>query len=702
MIIIVVIFGILLVAIVLICYFVIRKQDKSIKKDEKKAENNYKIATIPTEKTLTQKGTNSSELTIQRPLFNLIAPLSKDEIRVSYVTDIHLLDRFAVNGCQSKNDELAHKVLSKIFNVFYRDKKEITIIGGDITHDFDLYKEFIRGLADCDSKKFVTLGNHELWPFEGSSLDEIVKTYKAVLQRYNIRLIHNNIFYFTGAGIREINTEDLIAISGNALRNRLIGAYLIIFGGMGFAGKNLKFNADFGLYRGTIDREEEIKQSKLFNELYEKVRDNLFDKNVIIVSHMPLIDWAEDKKHAKGFIYISGHNHHNYYFDDGNTRIYSDNQIGYSQKNVNLKFLLTKFCYDWFALYGDGIFNIKKEDYEKFYRGVGDSITFNIDYEALYMIKREGYYMFLIRNYRGNLQLLNGGKVINIENRPLEYYYDNLKRYADAVNSFLSKYSKYQKDISTFVKSIGGNGRIHGCIIDIDFYNHLYINPLDGKITPYYALNVAKKYVYENIPSLIKYRCEYLIPNYNKVISTQDEKNYLTIIGKNSIIKDTFEFVSSTEIYKISNVIYKLQKCTEHNIICTWNDIVLKMDALEGEKILINDIVAPVLTNNKVINKPNIHVNAKNIEEERKRKINVYRNERMIKPHTSEEEKRLTREKTYRNKINKINDNIEVIYYKDASSKVKYRCKSCGTIFEMRPDHFKDRCDYKCPRCRRK
>lgn len=38
-------------------------------------------------------------------------------------------------------------------------------------------------------------------------------------------------------------------------------ARLVIFGGIGFSGYNEKFNANIGLYRNTIDRTVEIKES---------------------------------------------------------------------------------------------------------------------------------------------------------------------------------------------------------------------------------------------------------------------------------------------------------------------------------------------------------------------------------------------------------------------------------------------------------
>ena len=39
-------------------------------------------------------------------------------------------------------------------------------------------------------------------------------------------------------------------------------------------------------------------------------------------------DWYRDKEINDNFVYVNGHNHKNYHFDDGVKRIYADNQIG--------------------------------------------------------------------------------------------------------------------------------------------------------------------------------------------------------------------------------------------------------------------------------------------------------------------------------------------------------------------------------------
>ena len=58
------------------------------------------------------------------------------------------------------------------------------------------------------------------------------------------------------------------------------------------------------------------------------------------------------------------------------------------------------------------------------------------------------------------------------------------------VNTYLTIMTPYrsaQERIAKAVRSFGGEGTIHGFIVDIDFYNHIMLNPADGKITFYYS-----------------------------------------------------------------------------------------------------------------------------------------------------------------------------------------------------------------------
>ena len=539
---------------------------------------------------------------------------------ISYVTDIHILHKFRVWNCETIED--ANYVMNSIAGEIGQDHQSIKLIGGDISSDFNAFKVFVKKLKEYNSvsKYFFTLGNHELWPFEGVEINDIVSKYKEFLSEFGMFLVHNNLYYYDENEILEISNEELTSISAKKLREKMRSARLVIFGGLGFAGRNDLFNANQGIYRNIISREQEIKESNIFEKLYIKVANSLYDKNVIVLTHMPMKDWS-NKKICRGFVYINGHNHKNFFKDDGIERIYSDNQIGYKQKEVHMKHLSINRDYDWFSDYGDGIYEISKNDYENFYRGIRERLSFNRQFKKLYMLKRNGIYMFIMVSPKGTIQILNGGAIKNASGHSLEYFYENLITYANSIKMYLSHYDKFQKEVSKEIKSIGGDGRIHGTIIDLDFYNHIYINPLDGTITPYFAYSMTEKYVYENLLSLLKYECPKMFLNYKNKVKINGLKKALGVKKTSLPITKTCHYVTSTEMYRVSRIIRGLQFTTRYNIIRFWNDVIAKEASQENGKLIVGNIINPEendklskITNNSIGAKENRKMKTKNNE----------------------------------------------------------------------------------------
>ena len=544
-----------------------------------------KYEVVEFEQTKNSEFATLNELLIQR---------SKDEDcseSVSYVTDIHMLHRFVAWKCETYED--MHYVTNVITKKIREDNSCIKLIGGDVASDFNVYNAFVESLADKrkNGKYFFTLGNHELWPFKEMDVDSIVNKYRELLNVYGICLVHNNLFYFDN-GWKEIKTKELEKIPDKKLRKLMRGANIIIFGGIGFAGKNKDFNADSGIYRKTLNREEEIEQSEYFERLYLKVSRVLFDKNVIVITHMPIKDWTTANI-TKGFVYVSGHSHSNYYEDDGISRIYSDNQIGYKQKEVYMKHLFMSMDYNWFSDYKDGIYEITRADYECFYRGIGERITFNRQFEKLFMLKREGTYMFIMTTPKGTMQILNGGAIKNAGGHTLEYFYENLVPYSKSIKMFLSQFDEFQKNVSMEIKSIGGDGRIHGSIVDIDFYSHLYLDPLDGSITPYFAYSMVDKYVYKNVQSLLKYECPKIYTNYEKKLLNENSNNSLIVAKTNSPVIKSKIYVDSTEMYKVSRILKGLQFTTKYSIVRLWNDTIAGESSVENGRLIVRGIINP-------------------------------------------------------------------------------------------------------------
>lgn len=490
--------------------------------------------------------------------------------RISYVSDIHLMHR--LKKCKSIYD--IEFTIKDIINNLLKDSSRILLIGGDVSSDFNFYKLFINELSTKIKNKYnyfkviFILGNHELWDFENDDLKYIVNKYKKLILSNDMYFIQNSLLYIENNTLKEISEEEIDILSNNEIRNKLRKSNLIISGGLAFSGYNNEFNANNGIYRYTLNREQEIKETKKFEKIYKKLTNCISDKNVIIFTHTPKKDWCNSEEYIKNWVYVSGHTHRNYFYDDGECRIYSDNQLGYNYKTISVKSFYIEYDYDLFSDYKDGIYNITKDEYNDFYRGKNIMMDYNRDGE-IFMLKKNGYYCFIKPSTRG-LSILNGGALKSLSVNDINYYYENMDSQISINKKPLDKYTKYQKDIANYIKEIGGLGTIHGSIIDIDFFNHIYVNPFDGTLSGYYALDIIDKYVYANIPSLLKANCPQLYDNYQKKLGNS-QPNALMIKGQPTeiILKPTY--YPSTDIYKASREIKKMQRLN-NGILTVWHN----------------------------------------------------------------------------------------------------------------------------------
>lgn len=350
--------------------------------------------------------------------------------KIGYISDLHLMHRIINAGCKSKEDIIY--TIKKIIDNILAESTGLTLIGGDVSSEFSIFELFVKMLrksAGLGRENFIfVLGNHELWNFPGLSVDEIVEKYRTVLKKNGMYLLHNDLFYineYDDIGI--IRYDELIQSDNQAILEKLRCTRLVVLGGLGFSGYNEEFNANNGVYLVTVDRNMEIKESKKFEQLYNKLTDVLLKKNTVILTHMPKQDWCNNADYHDNFVYVSGHTHRNAFYDNGIIRVYSDNQIGYRNESLHLKNFLIDMEYDCFSDYDDGIYEITSQEYQDFYRGKNMSMTFNRKINILYMLKKKGYYCFIHKaKTTGSLTMLNGGALKKLDVKDVNYYYDNM------------------------------------------------------------------------------------------------------------------------------------------------------------------------------------------------------------------------------------------------------------------------------------
>ena len=524
----------------------------------------------------TEKNEEETAVILQESRELASSDMSRSYNQISYITDLHLMHRIQNAGCRSREDVIL--TLQKIVDVIVQESHDITLIGGDVSSDFSIFELFVKLLDNsaCGNQTFLfVLGNHEFWEFPDLSVEQITDKYRKLLEEYDMYLLQNDLFYeneVDNHGI--IPYAELEQMTHTELTEKLRCSRLIVLGGTGFSGCNEEFNANDGIYLNTINREMEIQESQKFEKLYQKLLPVLGQKNTVIFTHSPQKDWnSNPNAHAK-FVYVSGHTHRNVFYDYGEDRIYADNQIGYRNNNPHLKDFLMDWEYDYFSDYEDGIYEITAQAYQDFMRGTNISMDFSRKIHILYMLKKNGYYCFIHKSKQGLLSILHGGILKRLEHKDIQYYYDHMDQMIATIKPPMDKYTAFQEKVAGTIQKIGGYGRIHGCIIDINFFNHVYVNPIDLTVTGYWASDVVQKVVYPNIPSLLKEQCPQLYTNYQKLIEGK-RTDPLMAKQKETQLAMVPQLYLDTDIYKASREISKMQRlgC---RILTIWNETALK------------------------------------------------------------------------------------------------------------------------------
>ena len=420
--------------------------------------------------------------------------LNPNERKVYYISDLHLNHRLikAFPTCATY-DEVRHfikRIIRKMLSTYQIDSDDFLLIGGDVSFSFEISKIFYSELAQLwpPNRIIVILGNHELWNFnrfgekkENLYLREIIENYSNLFSNLNIIFLHNDLLirqynkkgysYFCKLGY-----DKLLSLSIDDLRKIGLNSNIFILGSLGFSGYNADFNATKGIYRQTITMiEDDLNYTKQFETIYQKLEKAFPNDKVIVFTHTPKDDWAESKSYNPNWIYVNGHTHKNYYEENEDRTIYADNQIGYSSMNYDLKYFKVSKDYNIFKDYPDGIHIITKAQYLEFNYGLGIRLSFGRECSEIIMLKRNGYYLFLVQSSdKLRLYLLNGGVLNKLKNTDIKYYFDNMTKYGEAIKLNIKSYNTALKIISEKVKLLGGDGTVHGCIVDIDFFNHIF------------------------------------------------------------------------------------------------------------------------------------------------------------------------------------------------------------------------------------
>ena len=504
-----------------------------------------------------------------------------------YIFDIHLEHQFDLTG--KTQYEIERLLKKNLDNIHYKDLfylQSPLIIGGDVASSKPLVSLFYKVIREYWRGPVVgVMGNHELWDCiddtgKVKSVDQITEEYRDILELNGCILLEKDLLLCKSANewVR-LDEKNILNKSDEELSKIIAESYYVMLGGLGFSGYAPKYNAESGMYSLAITSVHKDKeQSDRFRAIYEKVIRCSGNKQVVVITHTPIHNWGLAKT-ASECIYLNGHTHRNSIMKANNGAVvFANNQVGYRPRKWDIN-LLKSFClrvnsYNPFGSLPSGIYKVEKRDYIVANSSLGISIDGFKRKGDVILLKNMGTSMFLFRagNSKGEkkLYLLEGGKTYNTD-KSIEYYYENIPIYASIVKKAYAPYYEALCQISEEIKAFGGSGRIHGCIVDIDFLNHVYLNPIDGQVSFYYA---------EDMYSRVAMPLEQMLEGtgHLEAYQKQQKKGSITVINSSTNKQPVVpEIMFGTEMYEPSKALLKLQYLIEDDIIRVWKDEVLRL-----------------------------------------------------------------------------------------------------------------------------
>lgn len=539
-----------------------------------------------------------------------------------YITDLHLESQLGLTGMTT--DEIKGKVAQKVDEMLGGLSKEdmadgVLLVGGDVADSEEVAKIFYDAvLFRFHGPIIFVLGNHELWDGctyangksrQKRSIDEVVTAYKQfnktkfgfeakmycleneVLVCYKNSMYRNSDKFGVGrktagmprGGLCVLTEEMLLNSDCDDLREFFAECSMIVLGGLGFCGLNPRYNADTGLFRDRVSREEDVERSKRFRAVYDRVVSCADNKRVVVLTHTQMEDWTTDAPN-KGWVYVNGHTHQNGLVktEDGVTVLY-DNQVGYKPKKWHLNQFSLEQYYDPFEAWADGIYQITPQQYMDFNAGRGIQMEYFRQQGDIYALKQKGIYMFMLQ-YGLGLYLLRGGQKLNVFHG-LEYYAANLEKYVEKIQMAFRPYRNALDKIAAEVKRFGGSGYVHGSIVDIDFYNHINLDPFDGYIMPYFAFDVTGRREFRSVQEMLESSPfpalgsdgTPMLSAYTKLLDAGGVSILAPTVKEAALAVVPMEILDERNIYAPSRVMKSVQYLLDKGVVRVWNDAVLSM-----------------------------------------------------------------------------------------------------------------------------
>lgn len=399
-------------------------------------------------------------------------------LRIAYISDLHL--HHHLKYYENNEERMIKDVVKKLHHSLERLNEgtfnwiHAIFFGGDISETSELTMKFLKKFRrEVEISIFFVLGNHEYIEFP--DVKSCVDFYRDKLQKLHITLLHNE--YVECSHLRE---------------------KFLVFGGTGFAKYDGMWNADSVICCPNFTREDEIRETTLFETSYQSALKLAKERNncLLCLSHYP-ISACLNNVFDKETIYFSGHNHCNEYVRKEEKVLYADNQIGYENNNIAFKEATTGLVTNPYSELKDGLYQTSVEDYLKFYRYLGEyagdgTLLYRRCQNAnFYVVKRKGYYGFFMISTKKDskgISIVNGGMTKKLtKSTEISWICENFDIVVSKYLQMLLPLRRVQEEISRELKDLGLDGTIHGLIVDVDYYHHIALNPIEGSVDFYFA-----------------------------------------------------------------------------------------------------------------------------------------------------------------------------------------------------------------------
>ena len=402
----------------------------------------------------------------------------------------------------------------------------------------------------------VILGNHEYIGF--ADVDEAVEFYRKELEPLGYIVLQNEFVENDRA---------------------------VVYGGSGFAKYSKNFNADNLVCCEAMEgnRTYEIEQTTLFENGYEEAKKHAKEmgKCFICAAHYPIECCLG--KFDREAVYFTGHTHMNERVQTEYKVLYADNQVGYHQNGefndvIRFKQVTMDSVTNPYGDLEDGYYQTTPDAYLQFYDYVGEYIgegkliRKRCATGKLYVIKSQGYYGFFVVNKSG-ISIVNGGMTKNIAlSKNIEWIYNNFNIVVRKYLAVLEPLRARQVRISQVLKKLGFEGTIHGLIVDIDFFNHVMVDPINGSIVFYYAPTFGQVQIFESFQKQLEFMGYASLLESKAAESECNELalcryNMLASVENNDVLSEMLTVSRSAGVYGVSRAVNPLQRLFSGHVL---------------------------------------------------------------------------------------------------------------------------------------